>query len=161
MEEWKIKEIKLNLSVPLKNLSHGKKFAVSVKDDATVVDALAMVDKHVFEHPEESIFPIFDGYIHNYLQLFINVEEDYIYEDVGVSPYAPDEQGAMRKFNPIRDDLYFNLYPETKLDLQMDVGCWWEKVKNRLDIGKFKTIIRKRFGKNNEYFAHYYKEKEK
>ncbi len=82
-----------------------------------------MVDKHVFEHPEESIFPIFDGYIHNYLQLFINVEEEYIYEDVGVSPYAPDEQGAMRKFNPIRDDLYFNLYPETKLDLQMDVGC--------------------------------------
>ncbi len=82
-----------------------------------------MVDKHIFEHPEESIFPIFDGYIHNYLQLFINIEEEYIYEDVGVSPYAPDEQGVMRKFNPIRDDLYFNLYHETKLDLQMDVGC--------------------------------------
>jgi hypothetical protein len=30
-------------------------------------------------------------------------------------------------------------------------------VKDRLDIGKFKSIIREKFGKENEIFAHYFK----
>ena len=118
-----MKKITLTLSVPLKGLSQGKKFMVNVKDDATVVDALARVDKYVLEHPTESIFPLYEGYIHNYLQLFVNLEDDVIYDDVGIFPYAPDEQGVMRIFNPIREDLYFNLYPNTIIDLQQDVGC--------------------------------------
>jgi hypothetical protein len=32
-------------------------------------------------------------------------------------------------------------------------------VKNRLDIGTFKRIIMKKFGKENETFAHYFKSK--
>jgi hypothetical protein len=32
-------------------------------------------------------------------------------------------------------------------------------VKNRLDIGEFKTTLRKKYGKENEYFAHYLKKK--
>lgn len=119
----KIKKIVFKLSVPLSGLCHGKEYIVNVKDDATVVEALAMVDKYVSKNPEESIFPIFDGYIHNYLQLYINLKEEKFYEDVGISPYAPDEQGLLRKFNPIKQDLEFNLFPNTVIDLQQDVGC--------------------------------------
>ena len=72
-------------------------------------------------------------------------------------PYGPDENGDLRKFMPLRDNIEFNLYPNSIIDLQPDPGCWWEKVKNRLDIGKFKNILRKKFGKDNEYFAHYFK----
>jgi hypothetical protein len=75
------------------------------------------------ENPKGSIFPINKGYIHNYLQLFIDFEENTIYDDVGVSAYAPDEEGNMTIFNPIRDNLGFNLYPNSVIQLQPDVGC--------------------------------------
>jgi hypothetical protein len=75
------------------------------------------------EVPETSIFPINEGYIHNYLQLFINLEENTIYDDVGISAYGPDEQGNLRKFNPIRNNVEFNLYPDSIIQLQPDVGC--------------------------------------
>jgi len=74
-------------------------------------------------------------------------------------PYAPDEEGNLRKFMPIRDNINFVLYPNSVIDLQPDSGCWWEKVKNRLDIGKFKSIIREKYGKDNEIFTHYFKSK--
>jgi hypothetical protein len=32
-------------------------------------------------------------------------------------------------------------------------------VKNRLEIRKFKTVLRKKYGKDNKYFAHYYKKR--
>jgi len=51
------------------------------------------------------------------------LEDETIYEDVGLSPYAPDEQGFYRKFNPIRDNIRFNLFPDTIIELQQDVGC--------------------------------------
>lgn len=70
-----------------------------------------------------SIFPVYEGYIHSYLQLFVNLEEDSIYDDVGVYAYAPDEHGIMRKFNPIRENIEFNLYPDSVIQLQPDVGC--------------------------------------
>jgi len=79
-------------------------------------------------------------------------------DDVGLFAYGPDENGNLRRFMPIRDDINFILYPDSVIDLQVDSGCWWERVRNRLDIGKFKTIIRKKYGKNNEMFAHYFKE---
>ena len=105
---------------------------------------------------QTTIFPINEGYIHNYMQLLIDFKTNSIYEDVGIYAYAPDENGLMQKFNPIRDNIEFNVYPDSYIQLQPDVGCWWEKVKNRLDIGSFKTMIRKKFGKDNEYFAHYF-----
>lgn len=142
-------------------MQKGKKYTVEVKDNASFVEALAMVDKQELESPEGSIFPINEGYIHNYLQLFVNLEESYIYNDVGIYAYGPDENGLMRKFNPISDNVEFNVYPDSEIQLQPDVGCWWEKVKNRLEIGKFKTVLRKKYGKDNEYFAHYFKKKEK
>lgn len=94
-----------------------------MKDDANIIEALAIVDKLDMENSTESIFPIFDGFIHNYLQLFWNPEENIIYDDVGMMPYGPDENGNMRKFMPIRDNIEFNLYPNCVIDLQPDSGC--------------------------------------
>ena len=96
---------------------------VRVEDGATIIEALAMVDKIVYEDPSESIFPLYDGYIHNYLQLFINLEDEQIYDDVGISAYGPDENGIMRKFNPVRNNINFSLYPDSLIHLQPDVGC--------------------------------------
>ena len=119
----KIKKIAFKISIPLSGLSKGKDFIVNVEDDATFIQALAMVDKYVFDHPEESIFPIFEGYIHNYLQLIWNPEENVIYEDIGLSPYGPDKNGIMRRFMPLRDNIEFNLYPDSVIDIQPDAGC--------------------------------------
>ncbi|MHA1150542.1 MAG: hypothetical protein ACTSR8_20170 [Promethearchaeota archaeon] len=118
-----MKKITFNLSIPQSGLSHGKEVIIEVHDNANIVEALAKVDKFIAEHPEESIFPLFEGYIHNYLQLFINIETETFYEDVGISPYALDETGLLRKFNPIKQDLNFNLYPNSVINLQQDVGC--------------------------------------
>ena len=118
-----IKEITFKISIPLTGLSKGKEFNVNVEDDATFIQALAMVDKYVFDHPEESIFPIFKGYIHNYLQLIWNPEENVIYEDIGLSPYGPDRDGIMRRFMPLRDNIEFNLYRDSIIDIQPDSGC--------------------------------------
>jgi len=119
----KIKKIKFDINLPLKGYQEGKKFTVSVKDDATFIEALAMVDKQVLENPEESIFPINEYYIHNYMQLLVNLEENEIYEDVGINAYGPDENGVMKKFNPIRANIEFNIYPDSEIQLQPDVGC--------------------------------------
>jgi len=119
----KIKKITFKISIPSLGLQKGKTFIVQVKDDATFVEALAKVDKYIFENPHESIFPIFEGYIHNYLQLFWDPEHNKIYEDVGIMPYAPDEDGNLRRFMPIRDTLDFNLFPDNIIDLQPDSGC--------------------------------------
>ena len=142
-------------------MQKGKKYIVEVKDEASFLEALAMVDKQELENRDDSIFPINDGYIHNYLQLLVNLEGNYIYDDVGVYAYGPDENGFMRKFIPLRDNFEFNVYPDSEIQLQPDVGCWWEEVQDRLDIGRFKTVLRKKFGKDNEYFTHYFKKKEK
>ena len=152
-----VKKLKFKISIPLKGLQSGKEYEFEIKDDANFIEALALVDKMERKSSEKQIFPLHDGYIHNYLQLFVNLEEETIYEDVGLSPYAPDEQGLYRKFNPIREDIKFNLFPDTIIELQQDVGCWWEKVKNRLDIGTFKRTIMEKYGKENEMFAHYFK----
>ena len=123
MEVLQIKTITFKISVPIKNLQKGKTFLVNVKDNATFVEALAMVDKQVFENPEDSIFSLYDGYIHNYLQLFWNPELNIIYEDIGLMPYGPDENGNLRKFMPLRDNIEFSLYPDSIIDLQPDSGC--------------------------------------
>ena len=119
----KIKKITLKISIPVSGLQEGKEFIVHIKDDATFVEALALVDKYIFENPKESIFPIFDGYIHNYLQLFWNPEDNTIYNDIGLMPYGPDKEGKLRKFMPLRDNIDFILYPDSIIDLQPDSGC--------------------------------------
>ncbi len=119
----KIKKIIFDLNLPIKGYQKGKGYTVMVKDDATFIESLAMVDKQELSDPKNSIFPINEGYIHNYLQLFVNLEEDYIYEDVGISAYGPDEEGLMRKFIPIKENIYFNIYPNSEIQLQPDVGC--------------------------------------
>ncbi len=119
----KLKKITFNISVNLSGMSQGKKFIVHVKDDATFVEALAMVDKQDIEHPENSIFPLFKGYIQNYLQLFWDPRENKIYDDVGLQAYGPDEEGNLRKFMPLRENIEFNLYPDSVIDLQPDPGC--------------------------------------
>ena len=88
-----MKTIKFDISVPIEGLQKGKKFTVYIDDDATIIEALASVDKYIQENPTDSIFPIYDGYIHNYLQLFINLEDGYVYDDVGIYAYGPDENG--------------------------------------------------------------------
>ena len=118
-----IKTINFDISIPIQGLQKGKKFTVQVDNDATIIEALALVDKIDCENHNESIFPLYDGLIHNYLQLFINLETEEVYDDVGISAYGPDENGLMRKFNPIRDDIHFILYPDSLIQLQPDVGC--------------------------------------
>jgi len=118
-----MKKIKITISIPLRGLQEGKVFTVDVKDNGNIIDVLALIDKQITKNPKESVFPIYEGYIHNYLQLFVNLENDTIYEDVGISAYGPDDEGILRKFNPIRDDLYFKLYPGSEIDLQPDAGC--------------------------------------
>jgi len=82
-----------------------------------------MVDKRAVMDTKNTIFPINEGYIHNYMQLFVNFEINSIYEDVGIYAYAPDEDGLMRKFNPIRENIEFNVYNGSYIQLQPDVGC--------------------------------------
>jgi len=120
---FQIKQITFKISLNLSGLSEGKTFTVTVKDNATFTEALAMVDKHIKDHPEESIFPIFEGYIHNYLQLFWDPENNEIYDDVGIFPYGPDENGLLRKYIPLRENINFNLYPNSVIALQPDSGC--------------------------------------
>ncbi len=104
-------------------MQSGKDYDLEIKDEANFIETLALVDKMESESLENKIFPIHEGYIHNYLQLFVNLDDETIYDDVGLSPYAPDDQGLYRKFNPIREDIKFNLYPDTIIELQQDVGC--------------------------------------
>jgi len=82
-----------------------------------------MVDKIEANDKQKAVFPIYEGYIHNYMQLFIDFKKNSIYEDVGIYAYAPDEDGLMRRFNPIRDNIQFNVYPDSYIQLQPDVGC--------------------------------------
>ena len=120
---FQIKQITFKISLNLSGLSEGKTFTVIVKDNATFTEALAIVDKFIEDHPEESIFPIFEGHIHNYLQLFWDPEKNEIYDDVGIFPYGPDENGLLRNYIPLRENINFNLYPNSVIDLQPDSGC--------------------------------------
>ncbi|MFX0033369.1 MAG: hypothetical protein ACFE8E_09650 [Candidatus Hodarchaeota archaeon] len=123
MGDLQIKKIEFEISIPIKGLQQGKKYSLELNDNATFIEALALVDKIEMEDPTNTIFPLYEDYIYSYLQLFVNIEEGLIYDDVGVFAYAPDEDGIMRKFNPIRENIEFNLYPDSFIQLQPDVGC--------------------------------------
>jgi len=119
----KIKNVTIKISIPLTGLAQGKTFKTELDEDADIIQALAKVDKYIFDHPKESIFPIYEDYIHNYLQLIWNPKKDKIYEDIGLYAYGPDENGNLREFMPLREDIHFNLYPDSVIDIQPDSGC--------------------------------------
>lgn len=121
--DLKIKKVEFEISIPFKGLQQGKKYSLDVNDNTTFIEALALVDEIEMRDSINSIFPLYDGHIHSYLQLFVNLDKGYIYDDVGVFAYAPDENGAMRKFNPIKENIEFNIYPDSFIHLQPDVGC--------------------------------------
>ncbi|MFW9821304.1 MAG: hypothetical protein ACFFE4_00120 [Candidatus Thorarchaeota archaeon] len=110
----KIKKIKLTIFAPdpEKKLSQGRENIVEIKDDGTIVDALSILDKQVYQNPEESIFPIFKGLIHSYLQLIWDSEENRIYEDCAVNAYGPE-----REFMNLQDDVNTNLYPNSNITI--------------------------------------------
>ncbi|MFX0058201.1 MAG: hypothetical protein ACFE85_17310 [Candidatus Hodarchaeota archaeon] len=119
----RVKKINFEISLPIKGLQKGKEYNITVKDDATFIECLALIDRLEQENIAGTIFPINEGYIHNYMQLLVDLEQETIYDDVGISAYAPNQNGIMQKFNPIRDNINFNLYPDSRIQLQPDVGC--------------------------------------
>ena len=122
-----------------------------MKDDAVLAEALAMVDKYVFENPEKSHFSNHtqESFIKCYLQLFWNPEENSIYEDINL--FAAAAKGVM----PLRKRIGFVLYDDSEVSLTSSAWGWWARMANRLDYGRFKTVLRKKYGKDND-FAHYF-----
>jgi len=121
--DLKIKKLEFEISIPITGLQKGKKYTIQVNDNTTFIEALALVDKIEMQNTKDTIFPLYENYIYSYVQLFINFEENSLYDDVGVYAYGPDEKGLMKKFNPIRENIEFDLFPASIIQLQPDVGC--------------------------------------
>ena len=110
----KIKKVKLTIFAPdpEKKLSKGLEYNPGINDDGTIVDALSAIDRIAYLEPEKSIFPIYKGLIHSYLQLIWDSEDNKIYDDCAVDAYGPN-----REFIPLQDDINFNLYPESEITI--------------------------------------------
>lgn len=147
-----IKTIKLTLFAPEGKLSNGIDYEVKFKDDGTIVDALGFLDKEIYENRIQSVFPLYKGLIQSYLQLIWDAENNKIYDDCAVNAYGPN-----REFMPLMENPDFNLYPNSEITIAVHADWWAEVMKERLNFGKFKRIIMKRFGKDHETFAHYFK----
>ena len=106
----------------------------------------------MMNNPEKSIFPLFKGLINSYLQLIWDAEDNKIYEDCGVDAYGPNKE-----FIPLRENIEFNLYPNSNITIIAHTDWWADNMKERLDFGTFKRKIMKKYGKENEIFAHYFK----
>ena len=93
--------------------AQNKEFSVQVKDDAIFTEALAMVDKYIFENPEESHFVDHppNSFVRCYLQLFWDPIDDEIYSDINV--FAASARGVM----PIQKRMDFNLYDDCEISL--------------------------------------------
>ncbi len=107
---------KINLTIfapdPERVLSKGLNYIVDIQDNGTIIDAISNIDKKIMTNPEQSIFPLFKGLIHSYLQLIWDAEENKIYEDCGVDAYGPNKE-----FIPLRDNIEFNLYPNSTITI--------------------------------------------
>jgi len=110
----KIKKVKLTIFAPdpEKKLSKGLEYNPSINDDGTVVDALSAIDREAYSDSEKSIFPIYKGLIHSYLQLIWDSQENKIYDDCAVNAYGPN-----RAFMPLQEDINFDLYPESEITI--------------------------------------------
>jgi hypothetical protein len=110
----KIKEIKLTIFAPdpEKKLSNGLDYNLSIDENGSIIDVLSTLDKNIHQNPEQSIFPIYKGLIHSYLQLIWDAEENVIYEDCAVNAYGPNKE-----FMPLHEDIDFNLYPDSEITI--------------------------------------------
>lgn len=110
----KIKKIKITIFAPdpEKKLSNGLEFNLNIEDNGTIIDVLSTLDKRVYENSEKSIFPIYKGLIHSYLQLIWDAEENVIYDDCAVNAYGPNKE-----FMPLHENINFNLYPNSELTI--------------------------------------------
>ena len=110
----KIKKIKLTIFAPdpEKRLSKGLDYDLNISINGSIVEALSTLDKQIYENPEYSIFPIYKGLIHSYLQLIWDAEENVIYEDCAVDAYGPNKE-----FMPLHEDINFNLYNNSEITI--------------------------------------------
>jgi len=97
--------------MPINGIGRNKEFVVNVKDEAVLVQALAMVDKYIFENFEESHFTRRNAYVRSYLQLFWSPEENSIYEDINL--FASSNKGMM----PLQSNIDFNIYNDSEISL--------------------------------------------
>ena len=105
----KIKKIKLTIFAPdpEKELSNGLDYDLNIGDNA-----LSILDKNIYKNPDKTIFPIYKGLIHSYLQLIWDAEENVIYEDCAVIAYGPE-----REFMNLQEDVNTNLYPNSNITI--------------------------------------------
>ncbi len=110
----KIKKIKLTIFAPdpEKKLSNGLEYNLNIDDNGSIIDALSILDKNIYKNPDRTIFPIYKGLIHSYLQLIWDAEENIIYEDCAVNAYGPNKE-----FIPLHEDINFTLYPNSEITL--------------------------------------------
>jgi hypothetical protein len=110
----KIKKIKLTIFAPdpEKRLSNGLENTILVKDNGSIIDALTTLDKTTYKNADSSIFPIYKGLIHSYLQLIWDAEDNVIYDDCAVNAYGPNKE-----FMPLHEDINFNLYPDSEITI--------------------------------------------
>jgi len=110
----KIKKIKITIFAPdpEKKLSNGLDYDLIIGDNGSIIDALSILDKNIYESNEDSIFPIYKGLIYSYLQLIWDAEENTIYEDCAVNAYGPNNE-----FMPLYEDINFNLYPDSEITI--------------------------------------------
>ena len=88
------------------------KYTLEMDDDGTIIDALSKIDKNMIENPNTSVFPLYKGLIHSYLQLIWDAEENEIYGDCGVDAYGPNKE-----YMPLRDDINFSLIPNSEITI--------------------------------------------
>jgi hypothetical protein len=114
LKEVKITMKTINLTIfapdPEKTHSKGVKYTLETNDDATIIDILSEIDRNMIEDPKKSVFPLFKGLIHSYLQLIWDAEENKIYDDCGVDAYGPNKE-----FMPLRSDIDFSLIPNSNI----------------------------------------------
>ncbi|MFX1501926.1 MAG: hypothetical protein ACFFDH_13260 [Promethearchaeota archaeon] len=108
----KIKKLKLTIFAPdpENKLSNGLENDIIITDNGSIIDALTTLDKNTYEDPSSSIFPIYKGLIHSYLQLIWDAEDNAIYDDCAVSAYGPNKE-----FMPLHDNIDFDLYPDSEI----------------------------------------------
>ena len=103
--------IRSQLRIPENGVVKNKEFVVRVPNDATFVEALAMVDKLIFKNSELSPFSKNHVFVRSYLQLFWNPEENELYSDIDV--FAASSRGFM----PLQKNIKFNLYDDSEISL--------------------------------------------
>ena len=97
--------------MPENGISRNREFTVKVRDNATFVEALAIVDKLIFSNPELSPFSEKHKFVRCYLQLFWDPINNKIYPDINV--FAASAKGIM----PIQRNIEFNLYDDSEISL--------------------------------------------